>query len=182
MNHVQTYIAFLRGINVGGHHKVPMAELRSEIKKMGFSNVNTVLNSGNIIFDGSPEQTTRLGEKLAAHLQSVFGFSIPVMVRNDGQILSLINENPFQNVEVTKDTRLYITFLKDEPKIRLPLPWFSADKTFCIINIRNRIICSVLDNSLVKTTKGMDSLEQLFGKNITTRNWNTLLRIAKKLY
>jgi len=47
----EKYVAFLRGINVGGHHKVPMADLRKELEKLGFENVMTLLNSGNIIFE-----------------------------------------------------------------------------------------------------------------------------------
>ena len=55
-NPTEQYVAFLRGINVGGHHKIPMAELRNVMEEMGFSEVVTLLNSGNVIFDSPPNQ------------------------------------------------------------------------------------------------------------------------------
>lgn len=181
MDKKQTYIALLRGINVGGHHQVPMVDLRNEMGKMGFKNVTTLLNSGNIIFDGTSTQGAKLEEEIATHLEKFFGFRIPVLIRKDEEIIELINANPFGDIEVTQDIRLYITFLKEIPENKLTLPWISEDRSYRIIDIRDRAICSVLDLSATKTPKGMDTLEQLFGKNITTRNWNTLDRIANKL-
>lgn len=77
MHQQQTYIALLRGINVGGHHKLPMADLRKEMVKLGFKHVKTLLNTGNIIFDGVAGSENMLEEEIAAHLERVFGFSIP---------------------------------------------------------------------------------------------------------
>ncbi|SHJ07084.1 Uncharacterized conserved protein, DUF1697 family [Tangfeifania diversioriginum] len=177
----QTYVALLRGINVGGHHKVPMAELRTEMEQMGFKKINTILNSGNIIFTGPPKEESRLEADIALHLEKVFGFSIPVRVRNAGEILALTAANPFKDIEVTRDLRLYVSFLKEVPENKLALPWVSEDKSFRIVNIRGKEVCSVLDVSVTKTPKGMELLEQFFGGDITTRNWNTLSRIAGKI-
>jgi len=76
------YVAFLRGINVSGHHKVPMAELRKELTKLGFTNVITLLNSGNVIFESSSDDAELLEKTIAEHLEKVFGFQIPVLIRN----------------------------------------------------------------------------------------------------
>lgn len=172
------YISLLRGINVGGHHKVPMAELRKEMTKLGFENVNTLLNSGNVIFDASLGQDEEFEEVIANHLEKIFGFPIPVLIRKSEVIIALIKNNPFKQIEVTKDTRLYISFLKEKPEINLIFPWTSNDGSYQILEIRGRTICSVLDLAVTQTPKGMDALELLFGKNITTRNWNTINRIA----
>jgi len=64
-------------------------------------------------------------------------------------------------VNIHKDIRLYVSFLKDEPKIQLTLPYYSNDRGFYIISVSNRIICSVLDLSVTKTPKGMDELEKV---------------------
>lgn len=181
MNEQQTYIALLRGINVGGHHKVPMADLRTEMGKMGFRNVKTLLNSGNVIFDATDSGEKELEEKAAAHLESVFGFPIPVLIRNASGITDLLDADPFANIEVTKDIRLYVSFLKNAEYPGLDLPWISEDQSFRIIDIRDRAVCSVLDVSITKTPKGMDDLGKLFDETMTTRNWNTVRRIAAKL-
>ena len=181
MNDNQTYVALLRGINVGGHHKVPMAELREEIDNMGFEHVQTLLNSGNVIFVVDPIDTETLEENISVKLEEVFGFSIPVLIRKKEEVFQLFSANPFENIEVTKDIRLYASFLKDDPESTPPLPWISEDGAFRIISVRGRTVCSVLDLSVSKTTKAMGMLGKMFDDNMTTRNWKTVHRIVKKL-
>ncbi len=176
-----SYVALLRGINVGGHHKVPMASLRKEMESLEFNNVVTLLNSGNIIFDSIDTSTAQLEEKIGMHLERVFGFSIPVWVIKGQEITALIQKDPFQKIDVTNNTRLYISFLKESPKLNLDLPWMSGDGSYKIIDIQDRLVCSVLDLSVNTTISGMDELEKHFGKAITTRNWNTILRLGSKM-
>ncbi len=177
----QKYVAFLRGINVGGHHKVPMAQLRQELERMGFENVVTILNSGNILFEADDHNPIKLEQEISEHLQNVFGFSVPTLLRKSDIIFSLNNDNPFRNIEITENTRLYVSFLREEPETDLPIPWSSEDGSYKIIKKKDKTVISVLDLSKSKTPKAMEALERCFGKNITTRNWNTILRLIKKL-
>lgn len=178
---MKIYIAFLRGINVSGHHKVPMAQLRVEMESLGFTQVITILNSGNIIFDSDVSDEDQLEYKISEHLESVFGFPIPTMVRSAETILQFIQKDPFKDITVTKDIRLYISFLKNESDIDLQIPWISEDNAYTILEKSQKTILSVLDISINKTPKAMKALESFFGKDITTRNWNTIKRIEKKL-
>ena len=177
----QKYVAFLRGINVGGHHKVPMAELRSEMINMQFGKVVTLLNSGNIIFEGGKEDLEKLEKKVSVQLEKVFGFPIPTLIREAEMINDLWNNNPFREERVSKDIRLYVSFIRKNVDLDMQIPWASADGSYKIIANRNKTICSVLDLSVSKTPKAMEVLERYFGKDITTRNWNTIGRIVKKL-
>ena len=177
----QKYVAFLRGINVGGHHKVPMAELRKEMDAIGFKNVVTILNTGNIIFEGPSESLANLENKISTHLESVFGFPIPTIIRSIEMIESMLANNPFEGITVTKEIRLYVSFLWKAPESDFPIPWTSDDKSFQILGIRDNTFLSVLDLSITKTPKAMEVLERNFGKDITTRNWNTIKRIEKKI-
>lgn len=175
------YIAFLRGINVGGHKKVPMVDLRKRMEALGFTQVITILNSGNVIFSSSKNEEAKLEKIIAKDLDHFFGFPIPILIRRAEIVTHLLEINPFKGIEVTKDIRLYVSFLKDKPSNDLTLPWATKDGSYRILEVKDREVCSVLDLSVTQTTKGMEALEQLFGNNITTRNWNTLLRITKKL-
>ncbi|KOH46565.1 DUF1697 domain-containing protein [Sunxiuqinia dokdonensis] len=178
----ETYVALLRGINVGGHHKVPMAELRKTMEKMGFKKVKTLLNSGNVIFEGAFSPITDPEELVSTGLEKAFGFPIPVLIRTAEEIRELIRSQPFERVEEAKDTRLYVSFLKHDPKIQIELPWTADDGSFRILSVQQKAICSVLDLSITNTVKGMDALGQLFSKaTMTTRNWKTINRIAEKL-
>jgi len=175
------YVAFLRGINVGGHHKVPMAELKNEMAKMGFKNVETLLNSGNVLFDANEDDLASLENKISERLEKTFGFPVPVLIRNANMVFDLLNAAPFRGISVTKDIRLYVSFLRTDSDGHLKLPWSSEDGSYKIIYKQDRTLLSVLDLSISGTPEAMGALERLFGKDITTRNWNTVLRIGKKL-
>ena len=175
------YIAFLRGINVGGHHKVPMADLRKELETLGFENVVTILNSGNIIFDAGTEKVENLGELISNHLQSAFNFPVPAITRKAEDILQLFERDPFRDTEVTKDIRLYVSFLKNPRQPEFEIPWTSPDGSYRIIEAADTIILSILDLSISNTPAAMDIMEKSYGKDITTRNWKTIERIVKKI-
>jgi len=180
-NEKAKYIALLRGINVGGHHKVPMAELRAEFEKLGFKNLSTILNSGNIIFEAKTESTDVIENTISRHLENHFHFPIPTIVRTSETIYDLLLSQPFEKVNLNKEIRLYISFLKSDTKPDLKLPWTSEDGSFKIISKRDKNILSILDLSVSQTPKAMEALEKHFGKDITTRNWNTMEKIVKKL-
>lgn len=171
-------IALLRGINVGGHHKVPMAELAKAMEQLGFSEISTLLNTGNVIFKAPENNISEVA--IETHLQNVFGFSIPVILRTFDELSELVKTDPFKEIVVTKDTRLYVTFLKNTPTMQLQLPYLSADRSFQIISVSSTAVLSILDLSIGKTVKGMDDLEKLFGKEVTTRNWNTVVKLTNK--
>ncbi len=178
---MNTYIALLRGINVGGHHKVPMITLKEELKKIGFNNILTLLNSGNVIFESENTVIQEIEEMISTHLEQFFGFKIPVLVRKGSDIVNLVKQQPFSEINITKDTRLYITFLKENNTKSIVTPWASEDQSFQIVGLENNMVYSVLDLSKTKTPKGMEVLEKLFSKEITTRNWNTVVKLNDKV-
>ncbi len=175
------YVAFLRGINVSGHHKVPMADLRKEMEKLNFEKVITILNSGNIIFDSTKDNLKNLEKMVSDHLEKTFGFPIPTIIRKSEMIYHLLDKDPFKDILLTKNIRLYISFLQEDVTTDIQLPWTNDNNSFKIIDKIDKTIVSVLDLSITKTPKGMEALERYFGKQITTRNWNTIKRIEKKL-
>lgn len=168
------YIVFLRGINVGGHHKVPMAQLKELFALLGYVNLTTILNSGNIIFESQNKTESKLEKEMEIALHKKFGFSIPVLLLNASDFSEIIQLNPFKDEVVTKSTRLYVSFLKNVPTQKMELPWISDDQSFRIIQVTKNAVFSVLNLEVTATPKGMESLEKFFGKDITTRNWNTL--------
>lgn len=178
---MQTYIGFLRGINVRGHHKVPMADLKAALSELGCKNMVTILNSGNVIFDLEETELHTLEIKIATHLEQRFGFGIPTFIKTKTEILSIIKSDPFESEEITVDKRAYITFFRPENNAKLNLPWVSEDGAYKILECKADSLISVLDVTVSKTTKAMAIVERSFGKDVTTRNWKTLIRIEKKL-
>lgn len=175
------YVALLRGINVGGHHKVPMATLKEALKTLKVEQVITLLNSGNVIFESSLEDPIELEQLIEEKLESTFGFSIPTIVREAEMIQQLLKDNPFGAIDAHKDIRLYVSFMKTDVHSGLKIPWKSDDSSFQILKKREKTIMSVLDLTKTTTPKAMGIIEKSFGKDITTRNWKTIERIVDKL-
>jgi uncharacterized protein (DUF1697 family) len=177
---VKKYIAFLRGINVGGRKPVKMEYLRKTFAALGFQNVNTVLASGNVFFDTMEPRADALVKSIEEKLKQVFGHEIGVLVCSLKELQDLARLNPFKNVKVTPQTRLYVTFLSQKPKTRLKIPHESPGNDFRILRVSDREVCSVLTLSPSwGTTDSMAVLEREFGKKITTRNWNTIAKILE---
>lgn len=183
------YVAFLRGINVGGHKPVRMADLRAAFERMGFSNVRTILASGNVIFDGLPtaaatnsetmSESTGLAAYIERGLQDAFGHVISVTVRTPAELRRLVNANPFSGVTRSPDTRLYITFLSRPVGSARDFAYDSpaGDMTIRMIS-SSEVASTVVLSSRMGTTDLMVILDREFGNTVTTRNWDTIMKVV----
>lgn len=172
------YVAFLRGINVGGNMKVSMSELKKALTDAGFKDVKTLLNSGNVVFEAEGNGD-HMSEKIASIIKKAFGLTIHVIVRTQREIEALVVSEPFKHIKITPQIRLYATFMTKKSSSSLQIPYESEDTSFRILEITKNTIISALDISKRKgTTDVMKILEKEFGKQITTRNWNTVVKTA----
>ncbi len=173
------YVIFLRGINVGGNKKVPMVDLKKMLEKLGYKNVKTLLASGNAIFETASANADALKKEIESVFTKKFGFSSDIIIREVSDIEKLVQSDPFKGIKVTKETRLYITFLGTKPASKLQT-YSSPDGNFRILKVSPTELCSVL---IVTPDRGsvdlMSIIEKEFGKNVTTRNWNTVEKILR---
>ena len=174
------YAAFLRGINVGGHKPIKMDALAGAFRSLGFQNVKTILVSGNVLFDAPKTSPGVLTQKIEAKLEKAFGYPVGVTLRTVPEIQKLVKSDPFKNIAVTPQTRLYVTFRRDKTTGSLKIPYQSPEKDFQILRVSVGEVCSALTLSPDRqTTQLMNILEKEFGKTVTTRNWNTIVRILR---
>ena len=174
------YAAFLRGINVGGNKPVPMEKLKKAFESLEFRKVQTLLVSGNVVFEAPPIDTVALEQKVEEKLKKVFGHEIGVLIRTMEELQHLSNSQPFKKVAITAQTRLYVTFFSEKPKSSLKIPFTSPDKSCKILHLSGREVCSVVVLSPNSGTLDlMKILEKEFGRKVTTRNWNTLVRVLR---
>lgn len=174
------YAVFLRGINVG-KRQVQMTKLKSAFEKMGYKEVRTVLATGNVVFYADTSDKKQLAVDIEHSLEQFFGFSVKVIVRSIDEINALIAQNPFKGIRETPDTRLYVTFLSEPHKSSLSIPYISPEKEFTILKVSDTEVISVLVlGKDTRTVEAMAIIEKEFGKNVTTRNWNTLLKSVSK--
>lgn len=105
-------IALLRGINVGGHNKIKMAELRQMFEMLGFSRVQTYIQSGNVLFE-SDESEQSLCQRIQGEIEKVFGFSINVVIRTAAELELIIKNCPFTE-EAVAEVASMILITKDK--------------------------------------------------------------------
>lgn len=172
------YIAFLRGVNIGGH-QVKMAELKKVLESMKLKDVATLIASGNVSFEAPELDEAKLADKMEAALEKKFGFAIPVMVRTKGEIQDIVASDPFKDIKMNDDVRRYVTFLKRPHASKLKIPYIAGKNEFRIIKLAKREIYSVLEIVDAKTVDLMGMIEKEFGKEVTTRNWNTVVKMGK---
>ncbi len=110
---MKTYIALLRGINVGGHKKTPMAELRELLSKVGLENVQTYIQSGNVIFQSSEENKEKLESKIHNAIKNHFGFEVPILVKKREELQQIFDDCPFSE---EKKSNSYFTMLHHIPR------------------------------------------------------------------
>lgn len=157
-----------------------MDDLKNAFAELGFRRVKTLLASGNVLFETSSKDPNTVSNKIRKGLESTFGYEIGVLVRWIEDLRRLAGRNPFSGIEVTPQTRLYVTFLPENTKSDLKIPYESPDKNFRIIQASESEICSVLTLTPNSGTLDlMDIVEKEYGKEVTTRNWNTINRILK---
>jgi uncharacterized protein (DUF1697 family) len=181
-----SYVALLRGVNVGGHRPIKMDALRAAFEAMGFQGVKTLLASGNVLFDtkeGADPDVVDLRDLagyMEKNLQDTFGYPIGVHVRALDDLRRLVDLDPFAGVARTADTRLYVTFLSDPARNRQELDLGLSAAGVRVIQVTDSEVLSVLTLSQkVGTTELMRLLQRELGRSITTRNWDTITRIVQ---
>lgn len=174
------YAAFLRGINVGGHQMIKMSDLIQIFADFGFENIKTILNSGNIVFETDDSNIKTLQKRVEEEIEKTLGYHISVILKKASDIQAIIDQDPFKGIDITKETRLYVTFLQNDIKSDLKLPYSIEKKEFQILDYINGAVFSIL--TLTKAGRTVDLMkivEKEYGKNSTTRNWNTVVKISK---
>ena len=168
------YVAFLRGINVG-KRRVKNDALGKVIDDLGFENTKVLIASGNVLFDADRQAESTLTKKVEAALEQALGFDVSVMLRSVPELQAMLDRDPFEGIEVTKQTRLYVTLLAEKTKSAMKLPYASEDDRFRILSRSDREVYSVLTvEEGARTVDLMAILEKEYGKGATTRNWNTI--------
>lgn len=173
------YVALLRGINVGGHKIIKMDALRKAFEALKFKNVRTLLASGNVIFEATEADEEALTGRIEKHLEKTFGHEVGVMLRTLASIQKIVDAEPYKGVTINKDTRLYVTFMDPEPKRALPLPYDAPLGDYRILSVAERAVFSVYTVTPgQRLSNSMDVLAK-FGSKMTTRNFNTVLKLLK---
>ncbi|HEX2787386.1 MAG TPA: DUF1697 domain-containing protein [Ignavibacteria bacterium] len=190
-----SYTAFLRGINVGGHKLIKMEELNRIFVSLGFKNIKTFIQSGNVLFDAPGKSSAaalekpdkKIEAKIEAGLKKALGYEVRTTVRTVDELKKLIELDPFKKFSKLspKEAKMYVSFLYDEPEHKPKLPYKSPEKDFEIIGMNklsSREVFIIAYPSVKKGGDYMTYLSKEFKKiQNTTRNWNTILKMISPI-
>jgi uncharacterized protein (DUF1697 family) len=168
-----TYLALLRGINVGGKNKLPMKDLQAMFVAAGCEDVRTYIQSGNIIFDAAPPVVTTLPDGITARIAEHSGYRVPVIVRTAKEMDDIIRHNPFIAQRADENT-LHVLFLADQPSAER-VASLDADRSppdeFIV---RGKEIYLHLPNGAGRTKLTNAYFDTKLATVSTGRNWRTV--------
>jgi len=170
-------IAFLRAINVGGH-TVKMADLRQLFEALGFSNVETFIASGNVIFDAAGE-AGELERKIEPHLHKALGYEVITFLRTIPELAAVAEHTPFANWEAEAENTLFIAFLKDVPTKEAQEKLMALENEIDHFHVHQREAYWLRNERYGKSEFIGKMLEKALGP-ATMRNSTTVRKMAAK--
>ncbi len=166
------YVAFLRGVSPSN---VRMPELKGAFEQAGFTSVRTVLSSGNVVFDARSAAEAALEQRAERAMQAARGKRFMTLVRPVATLEELLRSDPFPGFGVPPEAKRVVSFLREAREPRVPLPL--ARDHACVLALRGREAFT----AYVPGEQGpvfMALIEAAFGRDVTTRTWETLARCA----
>ncbi len=174
------YVALIRGIGPGDPHKTN-EKLRGVLESLSFSSVESVISSGNVIFESSESNVRKLEQLIEAAWPEMLGFQATTIVRSQQQLQKILDSDPFAGVTHSNSSYLLVTFFQHPTQPGFSLPFQPEGKPYKVVGYANNTLFTVTDNTVMKTTDLMTWLEKQFGKNITSRTPLTVQRILKRM-
>lgn len=170
---LQRYVAFLRGVSP---MNAKMPELKRAFELASFQDVKTVLSSGNVVFSARPATEQVLATKAEAAMMKHLGSAFVTFIRSVDDLRELLESDPYAAFRAKPGAKRVVTFLQEAPKTKLKLP-LERDGAR-IVCVRGREVFG----DYVVSEKGpifMTLLQKTFGKDITTRTWQTVEKVSK---
>lgn len=168
-------VAILRGINVGGKRKILMADLKSLCGNLGWKNVESYIQSGNLIFS-SEMQNSVLETGLEQAIAKKFGFDVPVIVRDSKELQASTENNPFykENADISQ---LHLTFLKEKPAKENTNEFLNFNSEPDNFEIEGKDVFIHCTGKYHKSKLTNNFIEKKLNTGATTRNWKTVLKL-----
>jgi uncharacterized protein (DUF1697 family) len=167
---MSSHIALLRGINVGTAKRVPMADLRDLFAALGYKDVKTLLNSGNVVFSGKSPSESRIEKAF----EERFGFSSRITIISAADLAAAVEENPIS--EIPNPSRFLIAFLKTPDHRQLLLPMESAQWHPGTFALGSRVAYMWCPDGSLESSLAL-AVNKALKDSVTVRNWATVLKL-----
>jgi uncharacterized protein (DUF1697 family) len=172
-----THVALLRAVNLAGHNKVGMADLRAWLESLGFTNVRSLLQSGNLLFDG-PGRGGALEAKLEISARQDLDLQTDFHIRTGPELRGVIDANPFSAEAKADPSHLVVVFLRDAPEKKHLAALRAAITGRETIALGGRHAYIVYPDGIGRSKLTARLIERKLETTGTGRNWNTVLKLA----
>jgi uncharacterized protein (DUF1697 family) len=172
-----THIALLRGINVGGHRSVGMTDLRAFLMQLGFEDVRSLLQSGNLVFQSRSRTGAELERFLEAEAVKRFAIEIDFFVRTPEEWKSIIRQNPFRKEAELDPGQLLVLALKSPPSAEYVTALQEEIKGPELVHAKGKQLYAFYPDGVGRSRLTNAVIERKLGR-CTGRNWNTVLKLA----
>ena len=176
---MQTYIALLRGINVSGQKMIKMADLKSLLEKQSFSNIQTYLQSGNVVFQSSLEDKHEISSIIQNAINENYGFDVPTLVLTATELETIVHQNPFLLKEELSADYFHVTFLASPSQDIDEVVILEKKSATEQISFSAQAIYLYCPDGYGKTKLHNGFLEKQTKVTATTRNWKTSLHLME---
>ena len=176
---MRIYIALLRGINVNGNKIVPMAALKQLFTAAGYSGVTTYINSGNMIFKSAESEPDEIRQILEMRIEARFGFEVKVIVIGLEELNRYLAECPFKEDALGPGEKIYLTLLSKLPSKQAVRAIEIRKGDGDLDVLRGRVVYLLVKNGYSNTSLNNTFLEKKLCVDATTRNINSLRKIAE---
>jgi len=173
-----TYVALLRAVNVGGRSQVAMSDLRHLLTSLGFVRVESLLQSGNLVFKADGGTAAKLETTLEAETQKRLGLKTASFVRTAKEMDAVIAGNPFPAEAKRDPSHLLVVFLKDAPKANAVEALRAAVVGPELVQANGKHAYIVYPDGIGRSRLTNALIEAKLGTQGTGRNWNTVLKLA----
>lgn len=174
------YVALLRGIGPSNPN-MRNDKLRGVCESLGLGGVQTLLSSGNVLFEADTVDVAALEATLEAAWSEALGFESKTILRSRQELQELAGLKPFGDLEHGAGSYLLVTFSRTALTVDFELPHQPVDRDYRIVGRSTREVFSVTDMTSAGTPDVMTWLERTFGREITSRTWLTVSRILARL-
>jgi len=171
---MNTHIVLLKGINVGGHKKVPMAELRELLTKSGFENVKTYIQSGNVILESSKRSLKKIEETIKKAILDYFGFEVSVLVKTRKDLDRIFDNSPFPEEEKRKSYFIMLHDTPDSELVKVASEKVYEGEEYKIIN---DCIYYYSAKGFGQSKFNANFFERKLNTFATARNYNTMVKL-----
>lgn len=172
---MQTYIALFRGINVGGRNTIKMADLKELLEGLCLKDVNSYIQSGNVVFRSDPVDTALLGETISATIADNYNFKPKVLILEKEEFIQAMEANPFPDAE-SDDRFLHVLFLTATAETPDMEGFEEVKKESEQYELKGNIFYLYAPDG-VGRSKLMSKIDRLLGVPTTGRNWRTMKKI-----